>query len=101
MSDGKESDQPQTPEELGLKSFKVMMRKARDGSIEKAIFIGGELLDWQIDLASYTDAVAMGPAFKREIQKDIEKHFTESVSDFLGRNVTIAEIKNAIKTGWI
>ena len=65
------------------------------------MFIGGELLDWQIDLNSYVDAMKMGPAFRRAVQKDIEKHFTEAVSDTLGRKVTIEQIKNAITTGWI
>jgi carbon monoxide dehydrogenase subunit G len=95
------SDEELTPEDLGKKSFQVMMRKARDGSVEKAIFIGGELLDWQIDLASFVDAASMGPTYMREIQRDIEKHFVESVSDFLGRKVTIEEIKQAIQVGWI
>jgi hypothetical protein len=39
--------------------------------------------------------------YYREVQKDIEKHFVESVSDFVGRKVTAEEIKNAIKNGYI
>ena len=85
----------------GKKRFEVRMRPAKGGGIEKAIFIGGEMLDWQIDMNSYMEAIKMGFIYRREIQRDIEKHFIESVSDFLGRNVTMEEIKNAIKTGWI
>lgn len=85
----------------GKKRFEVRMRPAKGGGIEKAIFIGGEMLDWQIDMNSYMEAMQMGFIYRREIQRDIEKHFIESVSDFLGRNVTMEEIKNAIKTGWI
>jgi hypothetical protein len=85
----------------GKKRFEVKMRPAKGGGIEKAIFIDDEMLDWQVDLNSYMDAMKMGPHFRREIQRDIEKHFIESVSDFLGRKVTIEEIKEAIKTGWI
>lgn len=83
------------------KRFEVMMRAAKGGGIEKAIFIDGEMLDWQIDMNSYAEAVKMGFHFRREIQRDIEKHFIESVSDFIGRKVTMEEIKQAIKTGWI
>lgn len=90
-----------TPEEQGKKRFEVKMRRAEGGGIEKAIFIDDELLDWQIDLNSYMEAMKMGPQFRREIQRDIERHFVDSVSDFLGRKVTIDEIKTAIKTGWI
>ena len=85
----------------GKKQFEVKMRPAKGGGIEKAIFIGGEMLDWQIDMSSYMEAMQMGAVYRRAIQRDIEKHFIESVSDFLGRNITMEEIKNAIKTGWI
>ena len=77
------------------------MRKSAGGSIEKAIFIDNEILDWKIDMETYMDAMKMGPMYRREIQKNIEEHFTESVSDFLGRKVTIDDIKLAIQTGWI
>lgn len=90
-----------TPEEMGLKRFEVKMRAAKGGGVEKAIFINGELLDWQIDLMSFAEACKMGPSFKAEAQKDIAKHFIDSVSDVLGRHVTLEQIKTAIKTGWI
>lgn len=83
------------------KKFEVKMRPAKGGGIEKAIFINGEMLDWQVDINSLVDAQKMGPLYFKEVQKDIEKHFVESVSDFLGRKVTAQDIKEAIKTGWI
>ena len=88
-------------EETPKLSFEVKMRKGKRDVIEKAIFIDGELLDWSIDMSSFMDAAKMGPKFKRAAQKDIEKHFIESVSEFIGKKVTIDEIKTAIKTGWI
>lgn len=94
-------DKLPTPEELGMKKFEVRFGMGENGVMQKAVFIGGEMLDWQIDISSYMDATKMGPSFRREIQRDIELHFCESVSDFLGRKVTIDEIKTAIKTGWI
>lgn len=89
-----------TPPE-GKKRFEVKMRPAKGGGIEKAIFIDGELLDWQIDMNSYIDAMKMGPMYRREIQRSIEEHFIEAVSETLSRKVTMEEIKLAIKDGWI
>jgi hypothetical protein len=89
------------PSPEGKKRFEVKMRAAKGGGIEKAIFIDEELLDWQIDMNSYIEAMKMGPHFRREIQKSIEEHFIEAVSDTLGRKVTMEEIKQAIQTGWI
>lgn len=83
------------------KKFEVKIRPAEGGGIEKAIFINGEMLDWQVDINSLVDAQKMGPLYFKEVQKDIEKHFVESVGDFLGRKVTAQDIKEAIKTGWI
>lgn len=90
----------QSPQEQGKKRFEVKIRGAK-GGVEKAIFIDGELLDWQIDMSQYMEAMQMGPLYQREIQRSIEMHFIDSVSDFLGRKVDMNEIKNAIKTGWI
>lgn len=85
----------------GKKRFEVKMRSDGKGGIEKAIFIANELLDWQIDMNSYMDAMKMGPIYQKEIQRSIEEHFIEAVSDTLGRKVTMEEIKKAIKEGWI
>lgn len=85
----------------GKKSFEVKIRPAVGGGIEKAIFIGGELLDWQVDINSLMDAMRMGPIYVKAVQRDIEKHFVESVSDFIGRKVTAEDIKQAIKNGYI
>ena len=84
----------------GAKTFEVKMRR-ENGNVQKATFIDGELLDWSIDMDSYMEAVKMGLMYQRDVQRDIEKHFVESVSDFLGRKVTIEDIKKAIQTGWI
>lgn len=81
--------------------FETKMRKRSDGAIEKAIFINGEQLDWSVDASSLMEAARMGPTFFRVVQRDIEKHFVDSVSEFVGRKVTPDEIKTAIKTGWI
>ena len=89
-----------TPPWDGAKTFEVKMRKEK-GNVQKAIFVGGELLDWNIDMDSYMEAVKMGFMYQRDVQRDIEKHFITSVSDFLGRKITMEDIKKAIQTGWI
>lgn len=88
-------------EKLEKKTFETKMRANSDGTIEKAIFIGGELLDWSIDVASLMEARKMGPKFFKAVQQDIEKHYLESVSEMVGRHVTLEELKEAIKTGLI
>jgi len=39
--------------------------------------------------------------YKKAVQADIVKHFVDSVSDFLGRKVTMKEVNEATKRGWI
>jgi len=90
-----------TPIPIGKKSFQVRMIKGKGGEIRHAIFIDGEMLDWSINMHDYLDAMKMGPQYLNAIKADIVKHFTESVSDFLGRFVTIEELNQARKTGWI
>lgn len=92
---------PLRPDGTPKLTFETKMRKRSDGTIEKALFIGGEQLDWSVDVSSMMDAARMGPHFFKVVQKDIEKHFVESVSEFIGRKITPNEIKQAIKTGWI
>ena len=90
----------------GKKSFQVMMRKGKNGTLEKAIFIDGELLGWPVDVSSMLDARKMArdmnnPFIWKEVQRDIAKHFLEAVSDTLGRKVTEEDIKKASLTGRI
>lgn len=87
--------------EENKKKFEVRLRAGEAGRVENAIFIDNELLDWQVDLNSLFEAKQMGPAFFQAVQRDIEIHFVDSVSEFLNRKVTMQEINEAIKTGWI
>ena len=84
-----------------MKTFEVKVRKRSDGTIEKAIFIDGEVIDWSVDISSLMEAYRMGPKYAIVAQKDIAKHFVESVSEVLGRKVTTQDIKKATTTGWI
>lgn len=81
--------------------FEVKMRNDPRMGIQKAVFIDGEKLDWEVDAQSLAEAMRMGPKFFRAVQRDIERHYVESVSEFIGRKVTAKDIKEAIKTGWL
>ena len=85
----------------GKVKFEVKMRKGDNDVLEKAIFIDDELLDWSVDISSLAEAMSMGPKFYKSVQRDIEKHFTESVSEVVGRKVSAEEIKKATVIGWI
>jgi len=85
--------------------FEVKMRPLgpdpkKDG-VEKAGFIDGKMLEYKIDVLRFLEAKSKGYNFLIEEQKKIEKEFVSSVSNFLGRKVTIEEIKKSILEGWI
>lgn len=84
--------------------FEVKMRmlgpEPKDG-IEKAVFIDGKKLDFTIDVFRFLDAKFKGYNYVLEEQRKIEREFTKCVSEFLGRPVTIQDIKKAIIEGWI
>ena len=84
--------------------FEVKMRllgsEIKDG-IEKAVFIDDKRLDFTIDVFRFLDSKFMGHEYVVQEQKKIEKEFVKSVSEFLGRQVNIVEIKKAIIEGWI
>lgn len=99
------SDLPPLDEKGNLKlKFEVKMRllgqDPKDG-IEKAVFIDNKKLDFTIDVFRFLDAKFKGYNFVVEEQKKIEREFIKAVSDFLGRQVTIQDIKKAILEGWI
>lgn len=81
--------------------FQTRILRHPNGSLERKIFINGEILDWSVDISSFQEAQKMGSMYQRAIKADIAKHFTESVSEVLGRKVTMEQILEATKTGWI
>jgi len=87
--------------EYGLTRFETRIKFHPNGEIERQIYIGNELLDWSVDITSFQDARRMGPQYHKAIKEDIVKHFTNSVSEVLGRKVSMEDIVKATKTGWI
>jgi len=96
-----EDGTPLLPDGNPMKRFEVKMRPAEFGKVEQAVFIDNEMLDWSMDVSSLLEAKKMGPEIFKAARKDIEKHFTDSVSEVLNRKVTQDEINHATKTGWI
>lgn len=87
------------------RKFEVKMRALgpdplRDG-VEKAVFIDGKMIDFKIDVLRFLSAKQRGMEMLLEEQKRIEKEFVKSVSDAIGRRVTVQDIKRAILEGWI
>lgn len=82
------------------KRFEVKVR--RNGKhIEKAIFIDGEFFDWTVDQESLREVAKMGPEYLAAAQKDIERHFLQSLSEMVGRDLTAKDFVKALQTGWI
>tara|TARA_Y100000034_G_scaffold136230_1_gene211674 strand:+ start:67 stop:333 length:267 start_codon:yes stop_codon:yes gene_type:complete len=84
------------------KKFQWMHRVLPNGKKENALFIDNEQFEWSVDEASVAKVAATGDEFMMNaIKKDIEQHFLDSLSEFVGRKITFKEVKEAEKTGWI
>jgi len=97
----KDLGEPESEIPEGKIPFETRIKLHPNGSVEREIWIGNQLLDWSVDITSFHEAVRMGPMYKKAVQRDIVKHFVESVSDLVGRQVTMQEVNQAIKNGWI
>jgi hypothetical protein len=87
--------------EEGKKKFEVRTIWDENGFQERAVFVDGEYFDWGIDEEAFDWAVKQGPEYLRIIKMDIAKHFLESLSEMVGRKVTMIDFEQARKTGWI
>lgn len=78
--------------------FEIRTVKNDRGISKKMVYLDGNPLDWQLDISliktENVDSLLNS-------QRNLEKDFTEKVSQYLGREVTYNEIKKAMKTGWI
>lgn len=70
----------------------------------KAIVIDGELFDWGIDINSFNQMRQMIQKHKEmaeTVSMSIINHFIECFSDYIGKKITLEEIIDAIKSGYI
>ena len=83
------------------KKFEVRTEPTKDKFFQRNIYIDGEYFDWEIDESSLDWAKAQGPVFFEATKKDIAKHFLDSLSEMVGRKITLEAFQLALKTGWI
>jgi hypothetical protein len=68
---------------------------------QKDIYIDGICFDWSINEEDYHWAEQQGPAVLMAVQQDITRHFLNSLTEFVGKSITVKELDEAVKTGWI
>ena len=68
---------------------------------QKNIYVDGELFEWSIDEEAYRWAQSQGPQMLMAVQKDICKHFLDCLSELVNRKISIQDLQEATKTGWI
>lgn len=72
------------------------------GEVYDAIFVDGMAFNWGMDKDSLRQARRLAesnPTLQQSIYDNIQIHFVESFSEFLGREITLQEINEAIKNG--
>jgi len=85
----------------GMVPFEEKTYLSDDDTVEKGIFVDGTLFDWGVDEEDYERAKALGPKYQQAVEASIAKHFVSSFSEFMGREVTLDEVNEARKIGWI
>ena len=84
------------------KRFEWKHQVLEDGTKQNALFIDDELFDWEVDQASLDEVFQTGnPVVIKAAQQDIARHYLDSLSEFAGKELTLNDIKEAEKTGWI
>lgn len=101
MNENKNEMVTNNPIPEGKKRFEVRMYMAEKGNLKQGIFIDGQLLDWSIDVHDLFEAKKMGVQYIRDLEIDVIRHFLQSISDFIGRKVSVDEMNEAKKKGYI
>ena len=69
-----------------------------------ALYIGGDLFDWGIDMKSMQEAILFArdnETMKKALHGDVQNHFLECLSEGLRHKVTIKDVNKAIELGYI
>ncbi len=87
------------------KKFEILDRiLPESGQVEKALFIGGEIFDWGIEDGALDNAIKTvgdDPTMKKALYGDIQRYFLDSLAEFLGYKISLAEVNEAIEKGCI
>lgn len=72
------------------------------GDTYNALYVDGELFDWDTDKEALQKAKQFSAHYTflaESIAGDIQKHFLDSFSQFIGRDITLKELNQAIQKG--
>jgi len=75
-----------------------------EGQSYNAIFVEDHLFDWWLDEDNLTVARQLckkEPLMKKSVMGDIQSHFVQCFSEFIGREITLKEINQALNLGEI
>ncbi len=70
----------------------------------RMIVVGNEAFDWGVDERDFRKAQVASkndPLLKDSFLGQIEKHFVDCFSEFIGKPVKMEEINQALEQGWI
>lgn len=71
------------------------------GLLRKDVFIDDKLFEWEIEEKTWSMLHKMGAEYVEVAKIDILKHFCQSLSEFMGREIKPFHVMKAIQTGWI
>jgi hypothetical protein len=69
-----------------------------------ALAVDGEVFDWGLDLNSWDEAkkvISQHKELTETVTTSILNHFCECFGEFVGQNMTLQEINDAIERGYI
>ena len=69
-----------------------------------AIYVDDVLFDWGMEKEHLSNAIEFtknDSTMKKSLNEDIKRHFIESFSEFIGKEITLEEVNEAIESGRI
>jgi len=70
----------------------------------KALTVDGEIFDWGLELDSWSEAkkvISQHSELTETVTTSILNHFCECFSEFVGKNMNLEEVNEAIERGYI
>jgi hypothetical protein len=82
--------------------IEIKNHQDESGQTYRAIFADEQLFDWWLDEDNLTVARQLckrEPLMKKSVMGDIQSHFVQCFSEFIGREITLKEINEALVSG--
>ena len=70
----------------------------------RVIYIDDVLFDWGMEKEHLSNAIEFtknDSTMKKSLNEDIKRHFIESFSEFIGKEITLEEVNESIESGRI